>query len=1463
MQSEAVENYRLSTQQERLWLLQRDDRRQPYLVQGVLLLEGVLDARALRAALRAVVARHEILRTTFPELPGLLMPVQAVGETFEPALSEYDLSNLDPREQQSRLDTMLSEAGQLPMNFAQGPLLHLSLVRLGPERHALNFSLPALCADAATPRLLARHLARAYASPGREAPADEVPMQYADFTAWQHEMLSSAETRVGREFWAGREFPALSRCALPLERSVTPPPTFDCRSVSLTLAAVRVREIEERARASGVTAADFLLACWHALLYRLTGEPRVVVGVAFDGRKYDELREALGPLACHLPVAPRLDGALSFGDALARVGAEVADARAWQEFFSWEQLSGEGDAGQPFFPFAFEYAERDDERTHAAGVTFSVLRERALSDRNKLKLICVREGDTVSVEFRYDAGLLSEEEVGRVSHYFDALVGAALQDGRVELGRLELLPEDCRRQLLEEFNDTRAEEFTRRRLHELFEAQARATPDAAAVASEGERLSYAELDARANQLARRLRALGVGPDSLVGVMLERSAELVVALLGILKAGGAYVPLDPDYPEERLAFMLEDTRGNVILTEGLWRERLPAARARVICLDLERASIARESEESARVEVDADNLAYVIYTSGSTGRPKGVMISHGSICNRLLWMRDAFPIGPGDRVLQKTPYSFDASVWELFAPLFGGACVVMARPGGQQDSAYLVGAVADEEITVLQLVPSMLQLVADEPGLERCRGLKRMFCGGEVLPLELQEKFFRRLDADLINLYGPTEVSIDATYWFCERDGVRAYVPIGRPLANVQVYVLDAGLRPTPLGVPGELYVGGVGLARGYHGRPALTAERFAPDPFSAEPGARLYRTGDLARRHPGGEVEYLGRVDEQVKIRGFRIEPGEIEAALLTHPAVREAAVVARVDATGQTRLVAYAVAVRDGAGALYTLPNGLEVAHLNRNETEVIYQEIFEEQTYLKHGVTLGDGACVFDVGANIGLFTLYVHQRCRGARVYAFEPSPVTFDKLEANASLYGLDVKLFDCGLSDEAKQSPFTFYPLMSSMSGVYADAAADEELTRAALTGQGEALARHGGELLEGRFAAETFMCRFRTLSDVMREHGVERIDLLKIDVERSELDVLAGIADEDWRKIEQIVVEVQDEDGRLERITSLLGARGFELVVEQDEWLRHTQLFNVYARRPAAAGANGAGKTVDGEPPPLVRVDASPESLRRHLAARVPSYMVPAEFVLLERLPRLPNGKVDRRALPTPDPSADTVGDDYVAPRTPTEEIIAGVWADVLGRARVGVFDNPFNLGGHSLLAMQVVTRLRAALRVDVPLRRLFETPSAAELARWVEEARHAGLEATARPLVRVGREDELPLSFAQERLWFLDRLEPGGAAYNLFTGLRLRGRSTRACSRQRSTRSCAATNHCAQPSRRSKGDPCRSSRPSFKSLCPSWTCVRSPRRSARPRSNGWQAKRRVTRSTSHGGRYCARACCG
>jgi natural product biosynthesis luciferase-like monooxygenase protein/FkbM family methyltransferase len=667
------------------------------------------------------------------------------------------------------------------------------------------------------------------------------------------------------------------------------------------------------------------------------------------------------------------------------------------------------------------------------------------------------------------------------------------------------------------------------------------------------------------------------------------------------------------------------------------------------------------------------------------------------------------------------------------------------------------------VTHLQCTPSMAGMLASDAETLRAMGsLEALLVGGEAFPFALASQLREALPGRLINMYGPTETTI----WSSTEEifETRNPVPIGRPIANTQLRILDRALAPAPVGVPGELYIGGDGVTRGYLGRPALTAERFVPDFFSAEPGARLYRTGDRARYLADGRVEFLGRLDNQLKVRGYRIEAGEIESVLGQYPGVERAVVVAREAGLGEKQLVAYVVAPgrsADGAAPVppeaerlleglerFRLPNGMLVAQRSGFRTNVTYREVFEDAIYLRHGVRLRDGDTVFDVGANIGMFSLFANSRARGLKLYAFEPIPPTFEALRANAAIHKLDARLFPFGVSDRAGSAAFTYYPQMSGLSGRYSDAERDKEITRAIVLDRVRAEGVNLNEqeldqLIEEQFRSETFDCQLVTLSDVIREEGVERIDLLKIDVEKSELDVLNGLNEEDWKKVRQIVIEV-DTDDLLAGIKPLLARRGFDfevddfVSVEGDGNAPGVHVYMLYAARREEAGA----ETETDEAPGVVEFgahaaaapsavgDLSTTSLRSFLRERLPDYMVPSQFVLLDSLPLTPNGKIDLRALPEPGGARPELTVEYVAPESESEVAIAEVWREVLKVERVGVHDNFFEVGGTSLLLVQVNNRLREVFNQRISVVEMFRHPTVSSLAKALGGEPAAGLDA-------------------------------------------------------------------------------------------------------------------------------------
>jgi amino acid adenylation domain-containing protein/FkbM family methyltransferase len=1397
MQKELIRGFQLSPQQKHLWLLQQQSGQSAYQVQCAMLLEGNLDRDLLRTAIQQVVERHEILRTIFHCPDDATIPMQVVNDAGAVYLDEVKLPGLCSREQETEIEKLM-HAAQRPSPFVeQDSPLRVSLVVLAPEKHVLLIKLPALCADTATLDLLVREIARNYEwlAEGRQ-PSGE-PLQYADVSEWQHVLLESEDAEVGRAYWRQLNIATLPELELPFESSPHEQSEFAPTCLTEIIAPEAATALEELARRHQTTLSVLLLACWQILLWRLTAQPEIVVGCSSDGRNFPELEETLGLLAKHLPIRSRLQDGLRFEEVVGQVASATAEASRWQESFSWDQMAGWNPERpiEPFSNFSFEFADTSAQHL-AANVSFSIFRTLGYADKFKVKLCCKRRDGSLQLNWQYDVNLFRTPDIERLATQYQTLLRSVVIDPAQFISRLEILTGTERQRLLLRAQGPHRSYPVDQCLHEMFEAQVARTPGRVALVFEGEQVSYQELNRRANQLAHHLRQMGVGPEVRVGLLLERSIQMVVGVLAILKAGGAYVPLDAQYPQERLSFILDDAACAVLLTRTQPNVAPPLHTGQTLDLVQQQAEIACQSESNLTAATP-DSLAYVIYTSGSTGAPKGTLVTHANVVRLFGATDEWFHFDDQDVWTLFHSIAFDFSVWELWgALLYGGRLVVvpfLVSRAAEQFSDLL----RREQVTVLNQTPSAFYQLMEAEQLRqldegRDLALRFVIFGGEALDIQrLRGWFVHHEDRgpQLINMYGITETTVHVTYRpLCMSDSkseTGSVIGVGIP--DLQVYVLDHEMRPVPDGVAGELYVGGAGLARGYLNRAELTAERFVPHPYSWEEGARLYRTGDLGRYKTDGGLEYLGRLDQQVKIRGHRIELGEIESVLMDHPDVREAVVVTGPGPDGNKRLIGYVVPNRWPIAFLegetgYRLPNGLTIVHENKNETDFLYQEIFESQMYLRHGIELPGDACVVDVGANIGLFTLFVSEICPQARIYAFEPITPVFEKLRANSALCAAEVKLFPIGLGDQERTAQFTYYPRFSMMSSRsdYANSSVELETVKRFLHNEGsdsaQQLLDQADELFYERFQGQTLNSQLRRLTDVIREEKLEQIDLLKIDVERSEMDVVRGLEAGDWKRIRQIVMEVHDQvgnqtSGRVQEMVTLLESRGYEVIVEEEAQLKETGIYSLYAKR------NGISPHTAADIQPGTRTLNSAltaDKLRQRLEAKLPPYMIPSAFVLLEGMPLTANGKLDRNALPAPEARPEEMT--YVAARTPMEELLASIWAETLGVAQVGVNDNFFNLGGHSLLVTRLVSRIREAFKVELSLGSVFETPTLAQMARIIEAAMQATQGMEVAPMARASREGHLPLSFAQQRLWFIDQLEPDNPFYNIPTAFRLTG---------------------------------------------------------------------------------------
>lgn len=1048
--------------QERAWFLNQlvpDNR--AYQLQATLRFTGAFDIQALEQSLGELLRRHEILRTTFPARDG--RPVQIIHPAQPAPLRVLDLTPLTAAQIATKVQQLIDEEGQTPFALDRLPLVRWTLLRLSQHEHVLLHVEHHIIHDGWSFNVLLREFLELYSafSAGQPSPLTEPLVQFADFAHWQRQWVAGSAAEQQLAWWTEQLAGAPQLLELPLDRPRPPVQRFRGRLLRSELSPQLARPLRGLSRQNSVTLFMTVLTAFLALLHRYTGQTDICVGTSIANRRSREAESLIGMILNNLVLRTDLSGQPTFRELLHRVRQVTLDAYAHQDLpFDKivDALKPMRDLSyNPLFQVMLSFHDAPLPDLELPGLHVDLLE--AISNNSAkfdLNITIIprmeqRRGrsaagtaEGIAVLWEYNSDLFDEATIARMVQHFEAMLTGMVEDLDRRLSDVALLSAQERQQILCGYNATLAEYPRTRCVHQWFEAQVARTPTAVAVICDDQRLTYQELDWRANQLAHLLLGEGVGPETIVGVCLERSLDMVVALLGVLKAGAAYLPLEPSYPSDRLAFMLRDAGAAALITWQRLGLELPSSSARTIRLDADRYLIDAQDVRSPGNATRPNNLAYVIYTSGSTGKPKAAMNQHDGMLNRLLWMQNEYELSAADCVLQKTPFSFDVSVWEFFWPLMTGARLVLARAGAHADPEYLAELIAKEGVTTVHFVPSMLQTFLEAPGTAALPSLKRVVCSGEVLPVSLQEHFINRMDANLHNLYGPTECAIDVSHWHCRPGMSRSTVPIGRPVANVQLYVLDDCLQPVPVGVVGELHVGGVQVGRGYLNRPDLTAERFIPDPFGGQSGARLYKTGDRARWRPDGTIDFLGRLDQQIKIRGFRIELGEVESVLASHPEVRETLVVTRSDpGDGDQRLIAYIV----------------------------------------------------------------------------------------------------------------------------------------------------------------------------------------------------------------------------------------------------------------AQEPTQAPALSVGK------------------LRAWLKTKLPEYMIPSAFVLLERLPLTANGKVDRRALPAPEASRSALAVAYVAPRTQAEELLAGIWAQVLGVPQVGVHDNFFELGGHSLLATQAVSRIRNAFHVDLSVIALFQAPTVGELA--------------------------------------------------------------------------------------------------------------------------------------------------
>ncbi len=1172
-----------------------------------------------------------------------------------------------------------------------------------------------------------------------------------------------------------------------------------------------------------VTLNVILQTIWGVLLGRYNNKQDVVFGVVVSGRpsQIEGIESMIGLFINTKPVRIRFEEKLKF-NSLARNVQDMALESEFHHYYSLAEIQSDSILKQNLVDHIWVF------ENYPIAEQIDGTMNRSKGDDNKWQLdvsdvavygqsnydfnVVIEDRDEITVRFKYNENQYQEEVVERIAKHFKRVSEQVLMNEEVYIEELSLLTDQEKDQLLNLFNAEKVKYPRDKSLHQLFEEQEEKTPDHAAVVGPitnhksqvtnqvEMHISYRELNEKSNRLAHRLQAKGIKPDSIVSLIVNRSIGMVIGIIAILKAGGAYFPIEPNCPKDRINFMLADSSAEILMTTRALSGKTTFAKE-IIYLECQYDPYA-SSDSNANLPPAAcpSNIAYIIYTSGTTGNPKGVIIEHENVVRLMVNDKFQFDFSESDVWSMFHSYCFDFSVWEMYGALLYGGKLFIVPEMVSRDTWEFLELLKKQSVTVLNQTPSAFyNLINLELNPSSCAlnnkllNIRYVIFGGEALtPAKLKVWHNRYPKTRLINMYGISETTVHVTYKEIEDNEIDINLScIGRPIPTLSTYVMDKNLKLQPLGVPGELLVGGKGVGRGYLNRPGLTREKFVDHPYRV--GERLYKSGDLVRLMSEGELEYLGRIDQQVKIRGFRIELGEIENQLLDFAPVKEVVVVDNKDNSGDKRLTAYIVPHPEHAypvqrllelkrqgglsdHQLYELPSGHTLFYINRSETDSMYREIFEDQSYLRHGIKLSEGACIFDVGANIGVFSLFAHHTCKDAKIYSFEPIPPIYEVLELNTSLYGGDVKLFQCGISSVSGEAFFTYYPLNTVLSGRYADTEQEMKTVKAFIDNQqlmnkandkDSASGDQVQELLEDRLPSLRFKCVLKTLSQIIEEDRIERIDLLKIDVEKSEIDVLLGIAEKDWPKIEQMVIDVHNIDGRLDKIIELLENHGYKVSADQDRLLDNTDLYNVYAVQPGKDEVTEENSDRLGERSESSSY-CSPERLKsdahNFLRARLPEYMIPSMFVLLEAIPLTSSHKIDRKALLSIE--TDEIGKEYTAPTDEVEKKLAEIWSEVLGIEKdiIGIDADFFELGGHSLKATIMAGRIHKTLNVRMPLTVVFQTPTIRGLARYIKgtvKDRYASIKPAE-------KKHYYPLSASQNRLYFIQQLSPGSTSYNL-----------------------------------------------------------------------------------------------
>jgi amino acid adenylation domain-containing protein len=1470
----------LSFAQQRLWFIdQLEPGNTAYNIPGALRLEGRLDLEVLERVINELVRRHETLRTRFEAEDG--SPVQVIDEWKLWKLEVIDLRSLPLEEREAEVKRRKREEAKTGFDLTKGPLLRVKALILEEERYLALFSMHHIISDGWSMGILIKEVGALYQAyiTGAPSPLPELEIQYADYTVWQRQWLQGEVLEKQLAYWKRQLAGAAQLLQMPTDRPRPDIPNYNGDYESFVLNAELSESLKRLSRDTDVTLFMSLLAAFQLLLARYSGQDRVVVGTPVAGRNRRETEGLIGFFVNTLVMVTDLSGNPTARKLLGQVREDAIGAFMHQDLpFEKlvEEIQPERDLSrQPLFQVMFTFQNRLEGSPVITNLRGGNERVEIEDAKFEISFAAEESHGRITGYVEYARDIYERESMSRLLGHFERLLEGITADPERRVLDLPLLSEAEWEQVLA-WNQTAVEYAAEKLVHQLFEEQADSAPDRIAVIAAGKEISYGELNRRANQLGNYLRRRGIGPEIRAGICLERGVEMLVALLGILKAGGAYVPLDPEYPAERLEFMLQDAAAPLIVTQESLRGQLGPRNAELICVDSDHGAIVLESEENTESGVSGENLTYVIYTSGSTGRPKGAMITHRSAVNLVTDAAKNLRLERDSRFLQFASLSFDVAVEEIYPVWSIGGAVVLLSDNLSYSYSDLTETIDQHEVTTMELPTAywrewMRELLRAGRRAPQCLDL--VITGDEKIPIDVF-RAWKEHEVSLLHVYGVTEATVNSIVYPvpCDfgEDGIQSVIPIGKPIANTEVYLLDKKLQPTPLRIPGEMYVGGTGLARGYLNQPELTAEKFAPSPFGKRAGSRLYKSGDLARRSPARFnecLEFLGRTDEQIKVRGYRVELGEIESALNSCPLVEEAVVVGTQDGSGGNKLIAYVAPKYEyrqapdhngpngaiGKGQKIGIPELWPACGEYGIFDEVLYYAMTNDQvrnnSYREAMRRLASGKTVVDIGAGADVVLSRLCIEAGAKKVYAIEMSEESYQKAKKEIEREGLEDRLILIHGESSSVELPEKVDVCVSELIGTIGSAEGvvpilndarrflkddgvmipEKCVTKIAAVELPEEIRRNPaftevpghyvnkvfekmGRVFDLRLCIRNFPKRSlissMDLFEVLDfketiEPAYQREICLKINrkakleglllwinlqtVEGELLDILEydGCFSPAYMPVFSPGIEVADGD----EIRASCGVSYRDKDSKPDYQVKGVVIrrsgdrieFDYHSRleEPARKGNDFYAKLLldDG-----IRISKRseeillPERLKSHIKRILPAYMTPSLFVVMDSLPLSPNGKVDRRALPAPDVRRAEEKNGYHAPRTPVEEMVIGIYQEVLKLDEVGSKENFFELGGHSLLATQVVSRIRKMLGVEIGLRSVFEKPTAEGLGRAVEEKMKSGEKTEASPLVRVSRAERLPLSFAQQRLWFIDQLYPGSAVYNIPGAVMLEG---------------------------------------------------------------------------------------